>query len=63
MGKAIVKLSIATYAFEEYIVEVPCDKDDVAEVIISRAWKKLREEEGGSLPYGHRSSEIIKRTD
>jgi hypothetical protein len=61
MGKAIVKLNIATYAFEEYIVEVPCSKDDVDEVIISKAWKILKEEEKGSLPYGHRSAQIIKR--
>jgi hypothetical protein len=63
MGKAIVKLNIATYAFEEYIVEVPCEKDDVDEIIFSRAWKKVKEEEGGSLPYGHRKAEIIKRID
>jgi hypothetical protein len=63
MGKAIVKLNIATYAYEEYIVEVPCDKDDVDEIIISRAWKKLKEDEGGSLPYGHREAKIIKRLD
>ena len=63
MGKAIVKLNIATYAYEEYIVEVSCDKDDVDEVIISRAWRKLKEDEGGSLPYGHREAKIIKRLD
>ena len=61
MGKAIVKLHISTYAGEEYVVEVPCTKDDVDELIISRAWKKLKEEEGGSLPYGHRSAEILNR--
>ena len=63
MGKAIIKLNIATYAGEEYVVEVPARKKDVDEIIISRAWKKLKEEEGGSLPYGHRSAEIIKRID
>ncbi len=63
MGKAIVKLNIATYAFEEYVVEVPCEKDDVEEIIIARAWKLLKEQEGGSLPYGHRKAEILKRTD
>ncbi len=63
MGKAIVKLNIATYAFEEYVVEVPCEKDDVEEIIIARAWKILKEQEGGSLPYGHRKAEILKRTD
>ncbi|MBN2480753.1 MAG: hypothetical protein JXB19_03365 [Bacteroidales bacterium] len=63
MGKAIVKLNIATYAGEEYVVEVPCDKDDVDDIIIARAWKKVKEEERGSLPYGHRSAEIIKRID
>jgi len=63
MGKAIVKLSIATYAIEEYVVEVPCKKDDVDEIIFARAWKMVKEEEGGSLPYGHRKAEIIKRTD
>ncbi len=63
MGKAIVKCTIATYEIDEYVVEVPCKKDDVDEIIISRAWKKLREEEGGSLPYGNRTSEIIKRID
>jgi hypothetical protein len=63
MGKAIVKLSIATYAFEEYVIEVPCEKDDVDEIIIAEAWRKLKKEEGGSLPYGHRSAEIIKRID
>jgi hypothetical protein len=61
MGKAIVKLNISTYAGEEYVVEVPCSKDDVDELIIARAWKKLKEEEGGSLPYGHRSAEILNR--
>ena len=61
MGKAIVKLHISTYAGEEYVVEVPCTKDDVDELIIARAWKKLKEEEGGSLPYGHRSAEILNR--
>ena len=63
MGKAIVKCNIATYEIEEYVVEVPCEKDDVEELIISRAWKKLKEEEGGSLPYGNRTAEIIKRND
>ena len=63
MGKAIVKLNIATYAGEEYVVEVPCAKGDVDDLIISRAWKKIKEEEGGSLPYGQRSAEIIKRID
>lgn len=63
MGKAIVKLNIATYAGEEYVVEVPCAKDDVDDLIIANAWKKLKKEEGGSLPYGHRSAEIIKRID
>ena len=63
MGIAIVKLNIATYAGEEYVVEVPSKKKDVDEVIISRAWKKLKDEEGGSLPYGHRSAEIIKRVE
>lgn len=63
MGKAIVKLSIATYAGEEYVVEVPCEKDDVDELIIAYAWKKLKEDEGGSLPYGHRSAKILKRSD
>ena len=61
MGKAIVKLEIATYAIEEYVVEVSCKKSDVDEIIISRAWKQLKKEEGGSLPYGPRSAEIIKR--
>lgn len=63
MGKAIVKLTISTYAFEEYVIEVPCEKDDVDEVIIAHAWKILKKEEGGTLPYGHRSAEIIKRSD
>jgi hypothetical protein len=61
MGKAIVKLIISTYAGEEYVVEVPCQKDDIDDLIIANAWKKLKEEEGGSLPYGHRSAEILKR--
>ncbi|HCC69703.1 MAG TPA: hypothetical protein DEQ09_00905 [Bacteroidales bacterium] len=63
MAKAIVKLNIATYAGEEYVVQVECDKDDVDEIIIARAWKKLKEDEGGSIPYGHRTAEIIKRCD
>jgi len=62
MGKAIVKCKIATYAEDEYVVEVPCDKDDIDEIIISRAWKLLKEQEQ-AIPYGHRSAEIIKRTD
>ncbi len=63
MGKAIVKCSIATYAEDEYVVEVPCEKDDVDELIIARAWKQLKKEEGGSLPYGNRTAEIIQRID
>ena len=62
MGKAIVKLNIATYAGEEYITEVPCEKDDVDEIIIARAWKKVKEDEG-TLPYGYRTAEILKKTD
>lgn len=63
MGKAIVKLSISTYANEDYVVEIPCKKDDVDELIIANAWRKLKEDEKGSLPYGHRSAKIISRTD
>ncbi len=63
MGKAIVKLSIATYAGEEYIVEVPCEKDEIDELIISSAWEKLKEDQGGSLTYGYRSATILKRID
>ena len=63
MGKAIVKLNIATYAGEEYVVEVPCDKDDVDDLIIASAWKKLKEDERGSIPYGFRSATILKRID
>jgi len=62
MGKAIVKLNIATYAGEEYVIETSCKKDDVDEIIIARAWKELKEQEGGSLPYGPRTAEIIKRS-
>jgi hypothetical protein len=57
---AIVKCTIATYAIEEYIVEVPCEKDDIDEIIIARAWKKLKEDEQ-TLPYGHREAVILKR--
>ncbi len=42
MGKAIVKLYIATYAEDDYVIEVPCEKDEVDEIIITRAWKKLK---------------------
>ncbi|MCF8225317.1 MAG: hypothetical protein K9J30_05520 [Bacteroidales bacterium] len=63
MASAIVKLNIATYSGEEYVIEVPCKKNDVDELIIAKAWKKLKEEEGGSLPYGHRTATIIKRID
>jgi len=62
MGKAIVKCSIATYAIDEYIVEVPCEKADIDEVIIARAWKKLKEDEE-ALPYGNRTAIILKRFD
>ncbi len=61
-AKAIVKCKIATYAEDEYVVEVPCDKDDIDELIISRAWKIVKEQEE-ALPYGGRSAEIIKRID
>jgi len=61
MGKAIVKCSIATYAEDEYVVEVPCSKDDIDEVIIHRAWKKLKEEEQ-AIPYGNRSAIILSRS-
>lgn len=60
MGKAIVKCCIATYAEDEYVVEVPCDIDDLDEVIIARAWKKLKKEEQ-ALPYGNRTAVILKR--
>ncbi len=63
MGKAIVKCVIATYGIEEYVVEVTCESSDVDEIIISRAWRQLKADEGGSLPYGNRSAEILKRTD
>ncbi len=63
MGKAIVKCVIATYGIEEYVVEVECSNTDVDEIIISRAWKQLKHDEGGSLPYGNRTAEIIKRID
>jgi hypothetical protein len=62
MGKAIVKCTIATYQNDEYVVEVPCEKDEVDELIISRAWKILKKEEA-ALPYGHRTAEIIRRTE
>ncbi len=62
MGKAIVKCTIDTYAVDEYVVEVECDKDDVDEIILARAWKILKKEEE-ALPYGNRSAKIIKRTD
>lgn len=63
MGKAIVKLNIATYAGEEYVVEVDCKKGDIDDIIISRAWKKVKEDEGGSLPYGGRTATILQRCD
>ena len=63
MGKAIVKLTISTYAGEEYVVEVPCEKDDIDELIITRAWKIVKDQEGGSLPYGYRYAEILTRKD
>ena len=62
MGKAIVKCTIDTYAIDEYIVEVPCEPDDIDEVITARAWKKLKEDEE-ALPYGGRSAKILKRID
>ncbi len=62
MGKAVVKLYIATYAEEEYVVEIPCKKGDIDELIISRAWKKLKQDEK-DVPYGNRSAEIIHRED
>lgn len=62
MGKAIVKCMIATYAEDTYIVEVPCDKDDIDEMIITRAWQKVKEQEP-AIPYGHRTAQIIKRID
>jgi hypothetical protein len=63
MGKAIVKLYIATYAEEEHVVEVPCEKDEVEEIIKARAWKILKEQEGGTIPYGHRTATILKREE
>ena len=62
MGKAVVKLYIATYAEEEYVLEIPCKKGDIDELIISRAWKKLKEVER-DIPMGTRSAEIIHRED
>lgn len=63
MGIAVVKLNISTYSGEEYVVEVPYEKDDVDELIIARAWNQLKDNEGGSLPYGTRSAKILKRSD
>ncbi|MFO7998581.1 MAG: hypothetical protein R6U86_06325 [Bacteroidales bacterium] len=62
MGKAIVKCIIETYARDQYVVDVPCDPEDVDEIIIAKAWKKLKEEES-ALPYGNRTAEILKRID
>lgn len=62
MGKAIVKCMISTYAEDTYIVEVPCSKDDIDEIIFAKAWKKVKEQEE-AIPYGHRTTEIIKRID
>lgn len=62
MGKAIVKCMIATYAEDSYIVEVPCKKDDIDEIIFAKAWKQVKDQEP-AIPYGHRSAEIIKRID
>jgi hypothetical protein len=62
MGKAIVKCSIATYAEDEYVVEVPCKNDEIDEVIIARAWKKLKSDEQ-ALPYGNRTAVILKRIE
>jgi len=62
MGKAIVKCSIATYAEDEYVVEVECNEGDIDEVIIHRAWKKLKKEEQ-ALPYGNRTAVILSRVD
>ncbi len=62
MGKAIVKCIIDTYAVDEYVVEVPCEKDEVDELIIARAWKQLKKEEQ-ALPYGNRSAVILKRVE
>jgi hypothetical protein len=62
MGKAIVKCTIATYAIDEYVVEVSCEKDEIDEMIIARAWQKLKEDEK-SLPYGNRTATILKRTE
>lgn len=61
MGKAVVKLYIATYAEDQYVVTVNCKKSDLDEEIIAKAWKKAKEQEGGSLPYGARESTILKR--
>ncbi|HAJ99679.1 MAG TPA: hypothetical protein DCM62_06620 [Bacteroidales bacterium] len=60
MGKAIVKCCIATYAEDEYVVEVECANDEIDEVIIARAWKKLKSEEQ-ALPYGNRTAIILRR--
>jgi hypothetical protein len=62
MGKAIVKCIIETYARDQYVVDVPCDPEDVDEIIIAKAWKKLKAEEP-ALPYGNRTAEILKRID
>lgn len=62
MGKAIVKCIIETYARDQYVVDVPCEPDDVDEIIIAKAWKKLKAEEP-ALPYGNRTAEILKRID
>ena len=53
---------ISTYAEDSYIVEVPCEKDDIDELIITRAWQKVKEQEP-AIPYGHRTAEILKRID
>ena len=55
---AKVKYQIATYSGH---VNVPCSEDDETEVIVAKAKSILRQQAGGSLPYGYEKFTIESR--
>lgn len=55
---AKVKYQVATY---QGTLDVNCDSDEEAEMIIARAKALLRQRAGGSLPYGYENWQVIYR--
>lgn len=58
--KCVVKYQIATYSGEEIVY---CNSNDETDVIESKVKRQLKQQFGGSLPFGYQSFKIIERED